>query len=45
MEDCNYIQYKEHGAWRTATIYSVKSKEDCNYIECKKYGGLHLYAA
>ena len=52
MEDCNYLQYKDHGglqlytverAWRTATIYSKKGIEDCYYIQYKEHEGLPLY--
>ena len=40
MEDCNYIQYKEHGRLQ---LYSIKGMVACNYIQYKEYGGQQLY--
>ena len=38
MEDCNYIQYKEH-----EDCNYIQYKEHWNYIQYKEYGGLQLY--
>ena len=52
MEDWNRIEYKEDGgmqlytvyrAWRTTTIYSIKSMGNYKHIQCKEHGGLQLY--